>query len=85
MAKTWAPVTQHDLIDFISILFLASVQKRKDKPSHWFSNNPFLEMPVAKKTTSSQNSLQFSVSFIAVHTSPKQLATIMILHRKWQS
>ena len=56
-AKTWTTVCRSDLIDFISILFLSSIQKRKDKPSNWFSNNPLLEFPAAKKITSGRKFL----------------------------
>jgi hypothetical protein len=28
-----------------------SVQKRKDKPSNWFSDNPLLESKIAKRVT----------------------------------
>ena len=37
------------MINFICILFLSGIQKRKDKISNWWSNNPFLEFPIAKK------------------------------------
>ena len=52
MADRWTAVTRNDLIDFISILFLAAVVKRKDKPGNWFSNDPIFEFPLAKKITS---------------------------------
>ena len=52
MASRWTKVTRSDLIDFISILFLASVQKRKDKPSNWFSTDPVFEFSAVKKITS---------------------------------
>ena len=51
-ANDWSPITKRDLTDFISVLFLMSIQKRKDKPSNWFSDNPLLESKVAKKITS---------------------------------
>ena len=44
-------------MDFISILFLAAVQKRKDKPGNWFSNDPIFELPLAKKITSGRKFL----------------------------
>ena len=57
MANRWTPVTRNDLMDFISILFLAAVQKRKDKPGNWFSNDPIFELPLAKKITSGRKFL----------------------------
>ena len=50
-AKNWSPITKKDLTDFFSVLFLMSVQKRKDKPSNWFSDNPLLESKIAKRVT----------------------------------
>jgi hypothetical protein len=50
-AKNWSPITKKDLKDFFSVLFLMSVQKRKDKPSDWFSDNPLLESKIAKRVT----------------------------------
>jgi hypothetical protein len=46
-AKDWSPITKKDLTD----LFLMSDQKRKDKPSNWFSDNPLLESKIAKRVT----------------------------------
>ena len=46
------PHSEKDLTDFFSVLFLMGVQKRKDKPSNWFSNNPNLESQVAKRIMS---------------------------------
>ena len=58
MAKNWtAKVTRSDLMDFTSILFLSSIQKRKDKPSNWFSNNPIFESHAAKSITSGRKFL----------------------------
>lgn len=48
----WTAIDKKDLTDFFSVLFLMGVQKRKDKPSNWFSNNPFLESRVAKRIIS---------------------------------
>jgi Transposase IS4 len=50
--KSWLDVTKKDLEVFIAVLFVSGIQKRKDKPSNWFSNNPLLENPVMKKITS---------------------------------
>lgn len=47
----WQPIDRTDVTDFISVLFLMSIQRRKDKPANWFSNNPLLACPVAKKIT----------------------------------
>jgi hypothetical protein len=40
------------LESFIAVLFISGIQKRKDKPSHWFSDNPLLENPVMKRVMS---------------------------------
>jgi DNA polymerase III epsilon subunit-like protein len=47
--EQWQPIANSDLTDFFSCLFIASIQKRKDKPSNWWSSNPLLEIPVMKK------------------------------------
>ena len=36
-------------MNFITCLFIASVQRRKDPPSNWWSNDPVLENPIMKK------------------------------------
>jgi hypothetical protein len=51
-AKAWKDITRKDLLSFIAILFISGIQKRKDKPSHWFSDNRFFENPVMKKVMS---------------------------------
>jgi hypothetical protein len=33
-------ITKGDLLDFISVLFVSSIQKRKDKISNWWSEDP---------------------------------------------
>jgi hypothetical protein len=48
MKKDWTPIDKRDLTDWISVLFAMSIQKRKDKPSNWFSSNPLLESKIAK-------------------------------------
>jgi DNA polymerase III epsilon subunit-like protein len=48
----WTPINKKDLTDFFAVLFIMGVQKRKDKPSHWFSNNPLLESRIAKRIIS---------------------------------
>ena len=48
----WREITRQDLTDFIAVLFIVSVQKRKDTSSNWFSNDPLLEnIPVKKVMT----------------------------------
>ena len=51
-ADLWTPIDKKDLTDFFSVLFVTGIQKRKDKPSNWFSNNPILESRVAKRIMS---------------------------------
>ena len=45
----WTAITKQDLTDFIAVLFIVSVQKRKDTTSNWFSNDPLLENIQVKK------------------------------------
>ena len=47
--KNWTTIDRSDIIDFISILFLMSIQRQKDKPSNWFSENVMLQCAPAKK------------------------------------
>ena len=51
-AKAWSDITRKDLEAFIAILVISGIQKRKDKPSHWFSDNKLLENPVVKNIMS---------------------------------
>jgi len=51
-AKKWSDICRKDLEGFIAILFISGIQKRKDKPSNWFSDNKVLENPVMKKIMS---------------------------------
>lgn len=51
-AKHWQDITRKDLEAFIAVLFVSAVQKRKDKPSNWFSENRLLENPIVKKIMS---------------------------------
>jgi hypothetical protein len=37
---------------FIAVLFVSGIQKQKDKPSHWFSDNKLLENLVMKRIMS---------------------------------
>ena len=65
--KTWAPVDTEDLTDFISVIFLMSIQKRKDKPSNWFSDDPLLQSPQAKRIMTGR---QFARMLRYVHCCP---------------
>jgi len=47
--KDWTDINKKDLLDFIAVLFLMSVQKRKDKPQNWFCDDPIFECKLAKK------------------------------------
>lgn len=44
-------IEKKDFTDFVAVLFLMSIQKRKDKPSNWFSDNQLLECKVVKRIT----------------------------------
>ena len=58
----FVPFSRKDLTDFFCILFIASVQKRKDKPSNWFSDDPLLECTAIKRImnkTEFQNIMRF--------------------------
>lgn len=48
-AKDWVDIDQKELECFIAVLFISGIQKRKDKPSHWFSDNRMLESPLVKR------------------------------------
>ena len=50
--KDWVNISKPDLMDFISCLFVAGIQKRKDAPANWFSNSPVRESPIMKQITS---------------------------------
>jgi hypothetical protein len=52
-AKQWKDISKKDLESFFAVLFISGIQKRKDKPSNWFSNNRLLENPLVKKVMSS--------------------------------
>jgi hypothetical protein len=51
-AKRWQDVEGKDLESFICVLFILAIQKRKDKPSNWFSENELLESTMIKKIMS---------------------------------
>ena len=51
-AETWENITKSDLTDFISCLFISSIQKRKDKTSNWWKSDPVLENNIMKKIMS---------------------------------
>ena len=46
------PITRKEFIDFIAILYMSPIQKRRDKPRHWFSSGPLLECRIMKKIMS---------------------------------
>src|SRR5688500_2463102 len=48
-ANKWSPVDWKDITNFFCVLFVAGIQKRKDKPSNWFSKDKIFESTVAKK------------------------------------
>ncbi|KAG7340621.1 transposase IS4 [Nitzschia inconspicua] len=69
----WTPIDKADLTDFIAVLFVMSIQKRKDKPSNWISSNPLLHSSVAKKITTGR---QFQKMLRYLHCcDPNQNAT----------
>ena len=45
-AKKWDNIDKGDLMDFISVLFIAGIQKRNDAPYKWFSNDEVENNPV---------------------------------------
>ena len=48
----WEDITKRDLTYFIAVLFIVSVQKRKDKSKNWSANDPLVEnIPVKKVMT----------------------------------
>jgi Transposase IS4 len=54
-AKRWKDISRKDLESSLSVLFILGIQKRKDKPSNWFSENRLLENPLVKKLMSGRN------------------------------
>ena len=51
-SKRWKDISKKDLESFFAVLFISGIQKRKDKPLNWFSNNRLLENPLVKKVRS---------------------------------
>lgn len=49
--KNWETINHSNLIDFIAVLFVSEIQKRKDRVSNWWSNNPLQENVVMKCIT----------------------------------
>ncbi len=47
--ENWSNITRTDLTDFFAVLFITSIQKRKDKSTNWFSDNPLLENIIMKR------------------------------------
>jgi hypothetical protein len=56
-SKEWSDITRKGLEHFIAILFVTSIQKRKDKPSNWFSENKLIGCPLVKKIMSGRKFL----------------------------
>jgi DNA polymerase III epsilon subunit-like protein len=50
--ENWTNITRTDLTDFISVLFVSSIQKRKDRTTQWFSNDVLYENGVIKRIMS---------------------------------
>jgi hypothetical protein len=71
---TWDTITRTDLTDFISILFVSSIQKRKDKSSNWWSENPTLESPVIKKIMSGRkfHTILRYLHVVSIHDQPER-------------
>ena len=65
--KTWSDISRKDIEAFIAVLFVSRIQKRKDKTSNWFSNNPLLENPVMKRIMSGR---QFHTILRYLHCCP---------------
>lgn len=51
-SEKWDQVDKSDIIDFICCLFISSVQRRKDRTSNWWSDDPLVENVVLKKLMS---------------------------------
>lgn len=51
-AKKWRDMTRQDLENFFAVLFISGIQKRKDKPTNWWSENKILESSLIKKVMS---------------------------------
>ena len=56
--KKWIPITSEDILQFISILFIISVQRRKDSPNAWWSDNIIHECPAVKRIMSKRKFLR---------------------------
>jgi hypothetical protein len=54
-SKRWKDISKKDLESFFAVFFISGIQKRKDKPSNWFSNNQLLENALVKKIMSGRN------------------------------
>ena len=45
----WVTVSKTDITGCFAVLFIASIKKRKDKTTSWWSDNPLLEYPIMKR------------------------------------
>jgi DNA polymerase III epsilon subunit-like protein len=52
LSSNWTPITIDDFTDFLCCIFISSIQKRKDKTSNWFSDDPLLENLILKRIMS---------------------------------
>jgi hypothetical protein len=68
-AKQWKDITKKDLELFFAILFISGIQKRTDKPLHWFSQSPLLECTLIKKVMSGR---KFFTIMRYLHCCPTQ-------------
>ena len=50
--KHWKDITVSDLMEFISVLFIAGIQRRNDPPHRWFSDDIIDAAPVIKSIMS---------------------------------
>ena len=69
----WVDLTKKDITDFIAVLFIVSVQKRKDKSSNWFADDPLIEN-IPEKRIMSGNKFHRILRYLHVcdmHTQPQ--------------
>ena len=57
--KDWdEDLDNREFLDFIAVLFMAAVQKRRDGPKQWFSSDPILGNPCIKRLMNLRRFLQ---------------------------